>query len=91
MTKIEKSVAGRAQETPDVVALSGVFGTITWQQLDLWVGHAALLLSEQGVKANDVVACVSKNHLNLLLLYLAALRIGAIPALMPPQPWIALE
>ncbi len=91
MGKSGKSVADWAQERPDVVALCGAFGTVTWLQLDRLVSDAVRLLTEQDVQANDVVVCVSKNHLNLLLLYLAALRLGAIPALLPPQPWAALD
>lgn len=62
----------------------------TWQQLDEQIDSLVSLLKAQGVTKESVIALVGKNHINGVLLYLASLRLGALCALMPPQPKVAI-
>lgn len=69
----------------NVIALTTPQGCYTWHQLDLCVQNMAEQLSLQGVVQSSVVAAIGKNHHDLVILYLACLRLGALCALIPPQ------
>ena len=80
-----------SREQPDTIALKGAGTEITWFQLDDAVDNMSQCLREQEIKNGDVIAAVSKNSVELLLLYLACLNIGALCALLAPQPFSRLE
>ncbi|MGO2496437.1 MAG: o-succinylbenzoate--CoA ligase [Vibrio litoralis] len=63
----------------------------TWQQLDEEISQLSLQLKAQGVSSGHIIAVISKNEPEAVFLYLAALRIGALCALMPPQPMVAIK
>lgn len=68
-----------------VIALTTPQGCYTWPQLDLCVQNMAEQLAQQGVVQSSVVGAIGKNHHDLVILYLACLRLGALCALIPPQ------
>jgi O-succinylbenzoic acid--CoA ligase len=80
-----------AQTRADETALIVDGQALSWQQLTDRLSVLAGSLQAQGVSRNSVVALVSKNSYQLLLMYLAAVRIGALPALLAPQPLSQLE
>ncbi len=80
-----------AKKRPDAIALEGTNSEVTWFHLDDAVNNMSQCLREQGIDNGDVVAAVSKNSVDLLLLYLACLNIGALCALLAPQPFSRLE
>lgn len=84
---VEHWAACRGSDTALIVAGR----SISWQQLADEVAATGSCLQAQGVDRNSVITLVSKNSYPLLLLYLAAIRIGALPALLSPQPLRQLE
>ncbi|PWI34284.1 o-succinylbenzoate--CoA ligase [Vibrio albus] len=80
-----------ASDRPEDIALSSVGSSISWAQLDDAVHNMSQCLREQDISRGDVIAAVSKNSVELLLLYLACLNIGALCALLAPQPFTRLE
>ncbi|MFH0264878.1 o-succinylbenzoate--CoA ligase [Vibrio rumoiensis] len=75
----------------DKVALTSPDVTYSWQELDKQVSQLVEQLKEQGVIKGHIIAVISKNDLEAVLLYLASLRVGALCALMPPQPITAIN
>lgn len=60
------------------IALQSSQGEIfTWRQLAQKINHIAHQLKSQHVQAESAVALCGKNDLNLLLLYLASIQLGA--------------
>lgn len=80
-----------ADNKANTIALIAEGRNYTWKELDTYVTVLSLDLASQGLKAADVLACVSKNCIELVILYLACIRTGVIPALISPQPSIPLE
>lgn len=72
-----------ALRTPDT--------TYDWQQLDQVVESISQQLLSQGVTPQHIIAMITKNDVEAILVYLASLRIGALCALMPPQPMLAIQ
>lgn len=71
---------------PMAVALYTENAVYTWQALCDEVDSVSDQLYQQGVRAQDVVTMVGKNHPDMLLLMLAAHQNGATCALTMPQP-----
>ncbi|WP_225874250.1 o-succinylbenzoate--CoA ligase [Vibrio algicola] len=67
------------------VALKTADCSYSWQQLDQKIDAVAQNLVTQGLAANNIVAAVGKNHPDMVILYLACVRLGALCALIPPQ------
>ncbi|WP_105902405.1 o-succinylbenzoate--CoA ligase [Vibrio gangliei] len=86
-----QQVCQTPQYQANPIALKTPNRAYTWQQLDEQVDAIALIMQTQGVVAGSVIALVSKNNVEALLLYLASLRLGALCALMPPQPKMAMQ
>ncbi|MFV0575709.1 MAG: o-succinylbenzoate--CoA ligase [Vibrio sp.] len=76
---------------PQAIALVTPQQNYTWQQLDQHLDGVAKQLVSNGVQAGSIIALISKNEVEAVLLYLASLRIGALCALMPPQPLPAVQ
>ena len=72
----------RAQLSPDCVGLVDVdTGTeYTYKELDERANRTARLLQEQGVGKGDRVAVVSRNRVEMIDLYFATAKVGAILA-----------
>lgn len=58
--------------------------TFSWRQLDEMINKVSLSLKSQGVVQSGVVALVSRNDAELLFVYLACVKLGAIPAIIAP-------
>ncbi|MGO1298929.1 MAG: o-succinylbenzoate--CoA ligase [Vibrio sp.] len=71
---------------PTAVALYTENGVYTWQTLCEEVDHVSEQLYQQGVRAQDIVTIVGKNHPHMLLIMLAAHQLGVTCALTMPQP-----
>ncbi|UIP30366.1 o-succinylbenzoate--CoA ligase [Photobacterium sp. TLY01] len=80
-----------AQTRPDDIALITVDTEYTWQALTEQIHHLARVLAAQGVSEGTVVTVVSKNSADVVMLHLACIQLGAITALMMPQPCQVLE
>ena len=74
-----------AQLCPSTVALKSEGRDYTWSEVDDLVDSVAASLFSQGIKSADVLTCVGKNSLEILLAYLACMELGAICALVMPQ------
>lgn len=80
-----------SQENPDSKALILPERTLSWVQLEETVNQIAAVLHQQGVVSGEVIAAISKNCAELLLLYLAAIKLGAVVAFIAPAPLRQLE
>lgn len=78
-------------EHAEKTALITSTNSYTWQQLDEEISQLSLQLKVQGVSSGHIIAVISKNEPEAVFLYLAALRLGALCALMPPQPMVAIK
>lgn len=81
---------------PDRDALVGRHARYTYRQLDLEVTRASAALRSLGVAAGDRVACSMGNHPEIVVAYLACMRIGAIwvglgRVLAPPEKTYVLR
>lgn len=76
---------------PHKIALQTEHGELSWTELCQTVDCYSAQLTKQGVVSGDVVTLVGKNHLDTLLVFLAAHQVGAICALTMPQPLAQLE
>ena len=65
--------------------LDGPFRTLTWPQLDDQVSRLAQVLLEEGIGTGDVVGVQLPNTVEIVIAFLAAVRIGAIVAPFPVQ------
>jgi len=74
-----------AETRPDAPALYEGHDTISWGALAGHVRAAAVELRLRGVKEDDTIGLALGNSSELVILMLAALRIGAIPVVMSPQ------
>ena len=75
---IAETVKRTAKRTPHHTAI--IYGERTWtyEQLDQAVTSVALELQNQGVNKGERVAAYGKNSDLYVLLYLAAVRLGAV-------------
>ncbi|NOH52949.1 o-succinylbenzoate--CoA ligase [Vibrio coralliilyticus] len=80
-----------AQLSPSLLALHHQETQYTWAELAQLVDEVAASLSAQGLARGEVLTCVGKNSLDLLLAYLSCMEIGAICALTMPQTQVELE
>ncbi|WP_341659822.1 o-succinylbenzoate--CoA ligase [Vibrio sp.] len=74
-----------AQLRPSSIALKSHDKDYIWSELDDLVDGVAASLFSQGVKSSDVLTCVGKNSLEILLTYLACMELGVICTLVMPQ------
>jgi len=65
--------------------LDGPFRTLTWPQLDDQVSRLAQVLLAEGIGTGDVVGVQLPNTVEIVIAFLAAVRIGAIVAPFPVQ------
>ena len=65
--------------------LDGPFRTLTWPQLDEQVSRLAQVLLAEGIGTGDVVGIQLPNTVEIVIAFLAAVRIGAIVAPFPVQ------
>ncbi|SIO95167.1 o-succinylbenzoate--CoA ligase [Vibrio spartinae] len=80
-----------AVERPTAIALKVAQHTYTWQAVAEKVAAIAAALQLQGIADDDVVTLVGKNHPDAVWLFLARLHVGALSALLPPQPIAMLQ
>lgn len=80
-----------AESQGDSPALITSHHQYSWQQLNQQVTNTSNLMVQQGLKPFDVLACIGKNDVELLIVYLAAIRLGVIPAMVAPQPTVPLQ
>jgi O-succinylbenzoic acid--CoA ligase len=78
-------------ERPEEVALVTPSYQLTWRELDYHVGRLAASLYEQGLSHGEVITLIGKNQPEMVLLFLAALKIGAVTAMVMPQPLLGLR
>jgi len=71
-------LAAAREASPDRVALVGRNGRLSYEQLAVEVDRAAWALSEAGIGRFDRVAGSLPNDVDLVIAFLATLRIGAI-------------
>jgi acyl-CoA synthetase (AMP-forming)/AMP-acid ligase II len=67
---------------PDAVALSYMGRDISWRALDRRVDRIASALQRDGTEKGDTIALLGHNSVDYLQVFLAAVRIGAVPALL---------
>ncbi|NAW98632.1 o-succinylbenzoate--CoA ligase [Vibrio sp. V23_P3S9T160] len=77
--------------TPHAIALRTANQTYTWQQLTNRIDAYAFAMQQQGLQNQDVLTLVGKNSLELVLIYLASLKLGVICAITMPQPVMLLK
>src|ERR1700749_5128693 len=65
--------------------LDGPFRTLTWPELDEQVSRLAQVLLAEGVGTGDVVGVHLPNTVEIVVAFLAIVRIGAIVAPFPVQ------
>jgi acyl-CoA synthetase len=65
--------------------LDGPFRTLTWPQLDDQVSRLAQVLLAEGIGTGDVVGVQLPNTVEIVIAFLAAVRIGAIVTPFPVQ------
>jgi acyl-CoA synthetase (AMP-forming)/AMP-acid ligase II len=65
--------------------MDGPVRTLTWPQLDEQVSRLAQVLPDQGVGPGDVVGVQLPNTVEIVVAFLAIVRIGAIVAPFPVQ------
>ena len=65
--------------------LDGPFRTLTWPQLDDQVSRLAQVLLAEGIGTGDVVGVQLPNTVEIVIAFLATVRIGAIVAPFPVQ------
>ena len=65
--------------------LDGPFRALTWPQLDEQVSRLAQVLLAEGIGTGDVVGVQLPNTVEIVIAFLAAVRIGAIVAPFPVQ------
>ena len=80
-----------AKQRSEVIALKTPNKNYSWNQLNHRVNQLSQSLMDQQLQSGDVLACVSKNSVDFVLIYLACVRLGVIPALIAPQPYVQLE
>jgi long-chain acyl-CoA synthetase len=71
-------LAGPLARCPDRLALAGRHSRFTYAELDAEVGVAARALADLGVQAGDRVAASITNHPDIVVAFLATMRLGAI-------------
>ncbi|MBN8814347.1 MAG: acyl--CoA ligase [Sphingomonas sp.] len=59
--------------------------TLTYRDLDRQVDRAAAALQRDGVSQGQAVAIMAANSIDYVIVYIAALRVGAVPALIAPS------
>jgi acyl-CoA synthetase len=85
----------RVHEDPNLLAivdplnrgdlLEGPFRELTWSELDDEVDRMAQVLLEQGIQPGDVVGVQLPNSVEIVVAFLAILRLGAIVTPFPVQ------
>src|SRR5258705_7989409 len=73
-----------ARERPGRTALVGRGGSTTWEELAGAVDRVANGLAERGVGGGSVIACQLPNWIEAIVVFLAALRLGAVINPIPP-------
>ena len=68
-----------------VALMDGPVRTLTWPQLDERVSRLAQVLLDEGVRPGDVVGVQLPNTVEIVVAFLAIVRIGAIVAPFPVQ------
>ncbi|WP_379548362.1 class I adenylate-forming enzyme family protein [Qipengyuania sp. DSG2-2] len=75
-----ETLAMRARETPDKVALRDDAGELTWAQMQDRVERIAARLVETGLERGQSVAILGTSSINYALVFLAAVRAGGVAA-----------
>jgi o-succinylbenzoate---CoA ligase len=86
-----KLLAKWAWLRPEDSALITPTYTLNWSELIRQVETLSDSLIRQGVSRGEVITLVGKNQPEMVLLFLAALNMGAITAFVMPQPMVALQ
>src|SRR5258705_5879973 len=73
-----------ARERPARTALVDRWGRTTWEELARAVDRVANGLAERGVGRGSVIACQLPNWIEAIVVFLAALRLGAVINPIPP-------
>ncbi|HAS6229791.1 TPA: o-succinylbenzoate--CoA ligase [Vibrio vulnificus] len=74
-----------AQQSPFSMALNSSRYQFNWQQLNDEIERLAKVLGAQGVTRGDVITLLGKNHVDMVLILLAAHQLGAVVAITMPQ------
>ncbi len=79
-----------AEHRPTQLAIQTESHHLSWFQLELWVNGCASQLLKQGVKSGDVILALGRDELELVILYLASLRIQAVTCVVNRFPSLQL-
>lgn len=79
------------QHSADAVALISPSNSYSWQELDHIINQYAVLLRQQGISPGDVVTVIGKNSELSVVIFLAALSLGAAVAFVAPQTEAQLQ
>ncbi|WP_051216026.1 o-succinylbenzoate--CoA ligase [Ferrimonas futtsuensis] len=74
-----------AENFADAIAIEGPQGPLSYVQLDSLVGELTAHLARQGVEPGSHLAAVGPTSLELVLLQLACIRLGAVFAPLSPR------
>ncbi|MFM2590417.1 o-succinylbenzoate--CoA ligase [Vibrio sp. TBV020] len=80
-----------AQMSPSLCALKTAHDAYTWEELSGLVMKVSSHLNQQELKPGDVLTCVGKNSVELLIVYLACIELGVICAMTMPQTYSELR
>jgi 2,3-dihydroxybenzoate-AMP ligase len=78
------AVRRHAERQPDALALVDARGRWTYAELDVWVDRLAAGLADRGIRSRDRVVVQLPNVAELVVVVLAAFRLGAIPVMALP-------
>lgn len=74
------------RKNPHKTALRLIDRDISWLELHSAIDKVCDLLQRQGIGQGKVIAAVSKNSVELLLLYLASIKLGVVCSVIAPGP-----
>ncbi len=86
MSEADNLISLWLQKSPHKTALRLINRDISWLELHSAINNVCYSLQGQGVVRGKVIAAVSKNSMELLLLYLASIKLGAVCSVIAPAP-----
>ncbi|HVN27160.1 MAG TPA: AMP-binding protein [Candidatus Binataceae bacterium] len=81
---IDEAIAAAARRTPGKVAVVANQSRITYAELDARSERLAAGLYDAGLRSGDRIVVQLPNHLEFVMLYLAASRLGVLPIMALP-------
>lgn len=75
---LNEILPAQAENRPDAIACSAADRAFTFRELNQHVNRIGNALRDIGIRPGDRVACLTKHHIECLMLALAACKIGAV-------------